>query len=59
MSGALAIINASDEDYQKLTKSIDSSTGASKRMADTMESGFRWEIKNFKVAIRRTSLNDL
>ncbi len=25
MSGALAIINASDEDYQKLTRSIDSS----------------------------------
>ena len=57
MSGALAIINASDEDYQKLTKSIDSSTGASKRMADTMESGLGG--KNFKVAIRRTSLNDL
>ena len=30
MSGALAVINASDEDYKKLTKSIDGSKGASK-----------------------------
>lgn len=36
MSGMLAIINASDADYKKLTKSIDGSSGAAARMAKTM-----------------------
>lgn len=36
MSGLLAIVNASDEDFDKLTKAIDNSTGAAKKQADTM-----------------------
>ncbi len=36
MSGMLAIINASDQDYQNLTNSINSADGAAGRMADTM-----------------------
>ncbi len=36
MSGMLAIVNASDDDFNKLTESIKSSDGASKEMADTM-----------------------
>lgn len=36
MSGLLAIVNASDEDFNKLTKAIDNSTGAAKKQADTM-----------------------
>lgn len=36
MSGMLAIINATDEDYQNLTNSINSADGAAGRMADTM-----------------------
>lgn len=36
MSGMLAIINASDEDYQNLTRSINNADGAAERMADTM-----------------------
>ena len=35
MSGLLAIVNASDEDYQKLTDSIYDADGAAKEMADT------------------------
>lgn len=37
MTGMLAIINASDEDYKKLTDSINNSAGAAKNMADIME----------------------
>lgn len=36
MSGMLAIINASDEDYGKLTSSIDNSSGAAEKMSKTM-----------------------
>ncbi|EGQ3136506.1 phage tail tape measure protein [Staphylococcus pseudintermedius] len=51
MSGILPIINASDEDYQKLTKSIDNSAGASKRMSDEMEGGIGGSIRKMKSAI--------
>ncbi|HCZ5908163.1 TPA: phage tail tape measure protein [Staphylococcus aureus] len=56
MSGALAIINASDEDYQKLTRSIDSSTGASKRMADTMESGLGGKLRTLRSQLEELAL---
>lgn len=36
MAGMLAIINASEEDYNKLTEAVNNADGASKRMADTM-----------------------
>lgn len=36
MSGLLAIVNASDEDYQKLSSSINDADGCAKQMADTM-----------------------
>lgn len=36
MAGMLAIINASEEDYNKLAKAINNADGASERMADTM-----------------------
>ena len=57
MSGALAIINASDEDYQKLTKSIDNSTGASKRMSDEMEGGIGGSIRQMKSAIESLAIS--
>lgn len=57
MSGALAIINASDEDYKKLTKSIDNSTGASKRMSDEMEGGIGGSIRKMKSAIESLAIS--
>lgn len=36
MSGLLAIVNASDEDFQKLTESINNADGAAEDMANTM-----------------------
>ncbi|MDS3836293.1 phage tail tape measure protein [Staphylococcus hominis] len=57
MSGALAVINASDEDYKKLTKSIDNSTGASKRMSDEMEGGIGGSIRKMKSAIESLAIS--
>lgn len=36
MSGLLAIVNASDEDFQKLTDEINNANGAAKKMSDIM-----------------------
>ena len=36
MTGLLAIVNASDEDFAKMTDAMDKSDGAAQRMADTM-----------------------
>ena len=44
MSGLLAIVNASDEDYQKLTDSIYDADGAAKEMADTMNDNLQGAI---------------
>ncbi|MFP4946277.1 phage tail tape measure protein [Staphylococcus pseudintermedius] len=57
MSGILPIINASDEDYQKLTKSIDNSTGASKRMSDEMEGGIGGSIRKMKSALESMAIS--
>ncbi|EGQ3567282.1 phage tail tape measure protein [Staphylococcus pseudintermedius] len=57
MSGILPIINASDEDYQKLTKSIDNSVGASKRMSDEMEGGIGGSIRKMKSAIESMAIS--
>lgn len=41
MSGMLAIVNASDADFEKLTKEINNSEGATKKMADTMNNNLK------------------
>lgn len=48
MSGMLAVINASDEDFSKLTESIDSSDGAAKEMADTMNNNLSGQLTLLK-----------
>nr|WP_315293444.1 phage tail tape measure protein [Mammaliicoccus lentus] len=57
MSGALAVVNASDEDYKKLTKSIDGSKGASKRMANEMEGGIGGSLRKMKSAIESLAIS--
>ena len=44
MSGMLAIINASEEDFNKLAASIDSADGAAKEMAGTMNDNLNGQI---------------
>jgi len=41
MSGMLAIVNASDDDFNKLTKAINNSEGATQEMADTMNNNLK------------------
>lgn len=48
MSGMLAIINASDEDFNKLASAIDSADGAAKDMADTMNDNLSGQITLLK-----------
>lgn len=57
MSGALAIINASDEDYQKLIKSIDGSKGAANRMSKEMEGGIGGSLRQMKSAIESLAIS--
>lgn len=44
MSGLLAIVNASDADYQKLTDSISACDGAAASMADTMQNNLEGQL---------------
>lgn len=41
MSGLLAIVNASDDDFNKLTEAINNSDGAAKQTADTMQDNLK------------------
>lgn len=44
MSGFLALINASDQDFNKLASAIDNSSGAAGKMADTMLDNFGGQV---------------
>lgn len=48
LAGMLAIINASETDYNKLTNAIDNSSGASKKMADIMNKTAKGQITLLK-----------
>lgn len=51
MSGMLAIINASDEDFEKLTGAIDNSKDAAANMAEIMNDSLAGDITKFKSAL--------
>jgi phage-related protein len=51
MSGMLAIVNASNEDYEKLTAAIDNCDGAAEKMAATMQDNLQGDITIFKSAL--------
>lgn len=51
MSGMLAIVNASDKDYQKLTDSINNADGAAQNMADTMLDNLSGQLTLLKSAL--------
>ena len=51
MSGMLAIINASDSDYAKLTDAIYNADGAARQMADTMQDNLQGSITILKSAL--------
>ena len=51
MSGLLAIVNSTDEDFQNLTDSINNCDGVSQDMADTMNDNLNGSITLLKSAI--------
>lgn len=51
MSGALAIINASDKDYQSLTDSIYNADGAANQMSETMLNNLSGQLILLKSAL--------
>lgn len=51
MSGMLAIINASDSDFDNLTKNINNADGAAQSMADTMQDNLQGQITILKSAL--------
>lgn len=51
MAGLLAIVNAAPEDFNKLTKAVNNSTGASKDMADTMTDTVNGQVTLLKSKV--------
>lgn len=51
MAGLLAIVNASDKDYKKLTNSIDNASGAAKRMAEIRLDNLQGDVTIFQSAL--------
>lgn len=56
MSGMLAVINASDEDYAKLSKATRDYNGAAKEMAEIMEDNAQGRITKLKSALEGVAL---
>ena len=59
MSGLLGIINATDEDFNKLAASIDNSSdsmGAASKMMDTMQDNLQGDLYNIKSAFEAVRL---
>lgn len=51
MSGLLAIVNASEEDYRKLTEAISSCNGAAERMSETRLDNYAGQITLLRSAV--------
>ena len=56
MSGLLAIVNASDGDYQKLTDSINNCSGAAANMAETMQNNLGGQLTILGLTAERLAL---
>ncbi|MCF0228638.1 MAG: phage tail tape measure protein [Parasporobacterium sp.] len=56
MSGFLAIINASDQDFNKLASAIDNSDGAAEKMANTMINNFGGQLTILKSALQELAI---
>ena len=56
MSGMLAIINASEEDYNKLTEAIGDADGTAKSMADTMNDNLSGQLTLLKSQLEGVAI---
>lgn len=57
MSGLLAIVNASDSDFEKLTKSIYDSEGACKKMYDTANNNLQGQLTILKSTVESIAIS--
>lgn len=56
MAGALAVINASEADYNKLKTAINNSEGAASEMAATMQDNLSGSVTNLKSALEEVAI---
>ena len=56
MAGWLAIINASDQDFEKLTVAIDNCDGSAEQMAATMQDNLSGQITILKSALQELAI---
>jgi phage-related minor tail protein len=56
MSGMLAIINSSDEDYQKLIKNIDNCKGSAENMAETMQDNLSGQLTTLQSTLQELAI---
>lgn len=57
MSGMLAVINASDEDFNKLTNSIYNADGTAAQMAETMQDNLTGQLTILKSALEGLAIS--
>lgn len=55
-SGWLSVINASDEDFEKLTNAINNSEGAAKEMSETMQNNLKGDVEQLGGALETVGL---
>jgi hypothetical protein len=56
MAGFLAVVNASDADFNKMTAAVDSSNGAAAKMAKTMNDNAKGAMKEFKSSVEEDEI---
>lgn len=56
MSGMLAIVNASDADYQNLISNIEDADGAAEEMAETMQDNLLGQLTEMKSALEELAI---
>lgn len=57
MAGWLAIINGSDEDFNKLTSAVDNSAGKAKSMAEIMQDNLGGQITKLKSQVQELGIS--
>lgn len=57
MAGALSVVNASEDDYNKLSKAINNSEGAAEEMARIMQDNLNGQLTNLKSALEEVAIS--
>lgn len=57
LSGLLAIVNASDEDFNKLTNAIDNSSGSAEDMAERMQDNLSGQLQILKSQLQELAIS--